>query len=1526
VQKKQNISYLRTALSRARWVYILFASIAFISTRTSAVPGKEISDANPLALPEIGSFGLRALSPSVLELTLIQTEDADPANLVQWNFVGSNFELQLPDPGAFNVKAGNRTISVGEVGFKRRPVYAPLNNRDLRIASTLYLVLNSPVSDSDTVTVSNPDGTLWDDAKTPYKTVIDPLRYNPAIHVNEVGYAPSHPKEAMVGQYLGSMGEMSIPSGAGFNIVDARSGAVVYHGSLERRRDIGYSYQPLPYQQVFEADFSAFQVPGEYRLQVPGMGASYTFLINEGTPAAFARTFALGLYHQRCGMENAFPFTRDLHEACHTNLVDIPTIDFTATQDFLSDLTKDFANNPRHTAPQLKNVNASLYPFVNHGKIDVSGGHHDAGDYSRYTINSAGLVHYLIFAADAFPGAGALDNLGIPESGDGKSDLLQEAKWEADFLAKMQDADGGFYFLVYPRDRQYENDVLPDHGDPQVVWPKTTSVTAAAVAALAEAGSSPLFKQQFPETAALYLAKARLGWTFLTNAIARFGKDGAYQKITHYGNEFMHDDELAWAAAAMFVATGDQMYHAKLKEWFANPNDENTHRWTWWKMFEGYGCAIRTYAFAARSGRLAITDLDASYLAKCETEIKNTADDQLRFSNENAYGASFADPNKDNRTAGWQFSSERAFDLTVGYQLTPRADYLAAIVANWNYEAGGNPVNVAYICGLGWKRQRDIVNQYAQNDRRVLPPSGMLIGNIQAGFAYLAPYKKQLGDLCYPPDGATDYPYPFYDRWGDSYNTTCEAVVTDQARSLASAAFWMAQSPMKNQSWRAAAATIIALPAKSPAGEVVTASIASPGLDLSNAQILWEARDQEPVSGSTFSFAPKNVGPQWVEVEAQLPDGRRVFGSTEFTATTSASTPPNVDQSTPLNVEPGMVALYHLDTSLADATHNRGSLLLEGSAALDADNLGWLNQRAGAALRLRDLGDAASVSIPSAALKPGAGGRISVEAMIYINELKAHNRGTARLLELTENWNSRLELIEDQYDGLLIHGGSQFAVNNTILSKALSLQSWHHLVIQITENSYTVEIDGFTVANAAANEFSAWGTGSGAVLRLGDIDGWIDEVIVRNVGGAIIANEPPKVALSAGPGGTNLLAPATVNLVASANDNDGTIDRVELYRGEVKVGDSLTAPYTFSIEGLGLGLYTFTARAFDNNGAAASSEPFTLAVAGTATIAAAPTITPHGGIFDSTISVSIQTTTTGGAIHYTTDGTEPEITSPLYTQALVVNSNMVLNARAFKAGLADSSTDSANFLIGGSNAVARVTFIECDSNTQGAWKGVFGKDGSVVIDDAINLPDYAAVFSGAKEDYEWSNNTLDARALQHTAGPGGVAASWLSSTNFTVDCRLTDASNHVVALYFADWDNAGRTETVQVVDAATGLTLDTQTVSEFANGKYLVWNIRGSVRFRFTRQLGPNALVMGIFFGPGNIIPEGTLKPLRVLNGKFQLLLTGSGGSTYAIQSSADFKKWNSVATVTLTNSTAVVEAPLSSGESSQIFRAIATP
>src|SRR5213078_1964193 len=150
--------------------------------------------------------------------------------------------------------------------------------------------------------------------------------------------------------------------------------------------------------------------------------------------------------------------------------------------------------------------------------------------------------------------------------------------------------------------------------------PKTTAATAAATAALAQCASSPLFRKQFPEATAMYLEKARKGWAFLEAAIAKHGKDGAYQKLTHYGDEFMHDDELAWAACEMFLATGENAYHDKVESWL-DPADPRTRRWGWWRLFEGYGCAIRSYAFAAKAGKVKRELLDPRRLRRCEDEI-----------------------------------------------------------------------------------------------------------------------------------------------------------------------------------------------------------------------------------------------------------------------------------------------------------------------------------------------------------------------------------------------------------------------------------------------------------------------------------------------------------------------------------------------------------------------------------------------------------------------------------------------------------------------------------------------------------------------------------------------------------------------------------------------------------------------------------------------------------------------------------------------------------------------------------------
>ena len=83
----------------------------------------------------------------------------------------------------------------------------------------------------------------------------------------------------MVGFYLGSLGEMEMKVPPVFKIVDAASGKEAFSGKLLPRHDFGFPF--VCYQGVLEADFTAFKTPGEYRLLVPGLGASFSFFIDD---------------------------------------------------------------------------------------------------------------------------------------------------------------------------------------------------------------------------------------------------------------------------------------------------------------------------------------------------------------------------------------------------------------------------------------------------------------------------------------------------------------------------------------------------------------------------------------------------------------------------------------------------------------------------------------------------------------------------------------------------------------------------------------------------------------------------------------------------------------------------------------------------------------------------------------------------------------------------------------------------------------------------------------------------------------------------------------------------------------------------------------------------------------------------------------------------------------------------------------------------------------------------------------------
>ena len=72
---------------------------------------------------------------------------------------------------------------------------------------------------------------------------------------------------------------------------------------------------------------------------------------------------------------------------------------------------------------------------------DLRGGWFDAGDQNRYTAWAASVVISLLRALEENPTAFG-DDYGLPDSGNGIPDLLDEVKYEIDWVVRMQSSDG----------------------------------------------------------------------------------------------------------------------------------------------------------------------------------------------------------------------------------------------------------------------------------------------------------------------------------------------------------------------------------------------------------------------------------------------------------------------------------------------------------------------------------------------------------------------------------------------------------------------------------------------------------------------------------------------------------------------------------------------------------------------------------------------------------------------------------------------------------------------------------------------------------------------------------------------------------------------------------------------------------------------------------------------------------------------------------------------------------------------------
>ena len=208
-------------------------------------------------------------------------------------------------------------------------------------------------------------------------------------------------------------------------------------------------------------------------------------------------------------------------------------------------------------------------------------------------------------------------------------------------------------------------------------------------------------------------------------------------------------------------------------------------------------------------------------------------------------------------------------------------------------------------------------------------------------------------------------------------------------------------------------------------------------------------------------------------------------------------------------------------------------------------------------------------------------------------------------------------------------------------------------------------------------------------------------------------------------------------------------------------------------------------------------------------------------------------------------------TPGLYVAPTEVMAPTTVVISATSGGLTGTATV---ILVAHATATSPATF---DTTTQGSWQGRYGTQGWSVAGATQSIPSFAtfSVYNNTNGVQYWTVNAGDPRALETGNGSGTIAAAWSKNhESFSLNVDFTDNKVHQFAIYACDFDYQDRTESIQILDAVTGAVLDTEILSNFTNGVYLIWNISGNVTINITNDGNTipadlsSGIVSGVFF------------------------------------------------------------------------------
>lgn len=209
---------------------------------------------------------------------------------------------------------------------------------------------------------------------------------------------------------------------------------------------------------------------------------------------------------------------------------------------------------------------------------------------------------------------------------------------------------------------------------------------------------------------------------------------------------------------------------------------------------------------------------------------------------------------------------------------------------------------------------------------------------------------------------------------------------------------------------------------------------------------------------------------------------------------------------------------------------------------------------------------------------------------------------------------------------------------------------------------------------------------------------------------------------------------------------------------------------------------------------------------------------------------------------------------------------------------------------------ASVSFLGLETSLGGNWPDQFGDDGTAIPELATLLPSNVSLQLKSGALHLWQATTADPRAVRKSASdPSRIASAWFDPQSVKID--FTTAESEDVALYFLDWDRAGRVQDLSVLDTGTGIPLYQLALDTFAEGKYVQLRVQGAVTIQLAKVSGPNALLNALFVGGPSVGVPITAPSLsaQITASGMNIRLTVAAGSRFVLERTTDFENWGQV-------------------------------